>query len=95
MENGKLELNEDSNRFELEVDGTTAFIDYKLRDDVMSLIHTEVPKELERKGVGSKIVHMALTYIKEHNYKVAPLCSFVASYVVKHPEWKSILAPGA
>ena len=95
MENGKLELNEDSKRFELKVDGTTVFIDYKLRNDVMYLIHTEVPKEHEGKGLGSKIVNMALNYIKEHNYKVAPLCSFVAAYVVKHPEWKPILVPGA
>ena len=60
----------------------------------MYLTHTEVPKALEGKGVGKSIVEKSLNYIKDHDYKLAPLCPFVAAYVKRHPEWQSILARG-
>ncbi|HLA55849.1 MAG TPA: GNAT family N-acetyltransferase [Flavobacterium sp.] len=88
-------INEDKKRFELEVDGHTAFIEYIInKDKTIFLTHTEVPHALEGKGVGSRIVEKTLNYVKEHNYPLAPLCPFVAKYITKHPEWKSILADG-
>jgi predicted GNAT family acetyltransferase len=87
-------INEEKKRFELEIDGHTAFIEYIVRGNMMMLIHTEVPHALEGKGIGNKIVQKTLNYIKEHNHTLAPLCPFVAKYITKHPEWKSILAEG-
>jgi uncharacterized protein len=90
-----LVLNEAKKRFELEVEGKTAFIEYILtNDNSMFLTHTEVPAALEGKGVGSAIVSKTLEYIKEKGYTLAPLCPFVAAYVKRHPDWKSILAKG-
>ncbi|MES2780459.1 MAG: GNAT family N-acetyltransferase [Bacteroidota bacterium] len=95
MDNNELILNTEKKRFELHVDGHIAFIEYILsKENTMYLTHTEVPKSLEGKGVGSKIVSMALNYIKDKNYTLAPLCPFVAKYLVKHPEWKVLLANG-
>ncbi|MGK4566167.1 GNAT family N-acetyltransferase [Flavobacterium sp. 3HN19-14] len=88
-------INKEKNRFELSVDGHIAFIEYILaKGDIMFLTHTEVPEALGGKGVGSEIVEKALNYIKDHNYTLAPLCPFVAKYLTKHTDWKSILAPG-
>lgn len=91
----ELHNNTDRKRFELEIDGHIAYIEY-LRDNqnTMYLSHTEVPRALEGKGVGSKIVALALDYLKEYEYRLAPLCPFVAKYLTKHPEWQSILAKG-
>jgi predicted GNAT family acetyltransferase len=90
-----LVLNEEKKRFELEFEGKTAFIEYILtNENIMFLTHTEVPIELEGKGVGSAIVSKTLEYIKEKGYTLAPLCPFVAIYVKRHPDWKSILANG-
>lgn len=95
MNDHELILNEVKKRFEMEVDGHIAFIEYILtNDNVMFLTHTEVPKSLGGKGIGSMIVQKTLNYIKEHNYTLAPLCPFVAKYLVKNPEWQSILAKG-
>jgi len=95
MDDYKFTLNEDKKRFEMEVEGHIAFIEYILSNDkVMFLTHTEVPKSLGGEGIGSSIVEKALSYIKEHNYTLAPLCPFVAKYLVKNPEWQSILAKG-
>ncbi|AWI25388.1 GNAT family N-acetyltransferase [Flavobacterium pallidum] len=88
-------LNEEKKRFELKAEGHTAFIEYILtNDNTMFLTHTEVPTALEGKGVGSRIVEKALQYIADHDYKLAPLCPFVAKYLTRHTDWKSLLAPG-
>ena len=60
----------------------------------MFLTHTEVPTALEGKGVGGSIVAKALNYIQKNGHTLAPLCPFVASYLRKHPEWKTLLAKG-
>ncbi|WPU98585.1 GNAT family N-acetyltransferase [Mucilaginibacter sp. cycad4] len=84
--------NEAIHNFELIVEGHRAFIDYKKKDDKIYLIHTEVPVELEGKGVASAIVEKAFNYIEENNLKLVPLCVYVASYLKRHPEWARILA---
>jgi len=95
MNTGELILNEDKHRFELPVEGHTAYVEYILtKDDIMFLTHTEVPQALEGKGIGKNIVQQTLNYIKEKEYTLAPLCPFVASYIKRNPEWKSILAKG-
>ncbi len=95
MLESKLVLNEDKKRFEYKVNGAIAFIEFILsNENIMFLTHTEVPVELEGKGVGSAIVSKTLEYIKEKGYTLAPLCPFVAAYVKRHPDWKTILAKG-
>jgi predicted GNAT family acetyltransferase len=94
MENENLKINKDRKRFELEVEGQTALINFTQIDDVISLTHTEVPESLQGKGVGNKIVSATLSYIKENNLKVAPLCSFVEAYISRHPEWDPIVTNG-
>jgi predicted GNAT family acetyltransferase len=94
-EEEKLRINLKSNRLELEIAGSTAFIEYKLSGHTIFLIHTEVPKELEGKGVGGAIVQKTLQYAKDNNYKIVPLCPFVRSYLERHKEWNDIVAPDA
>jgi uncharacterized protein len=48
--------NHDTHNFELFVEGHRAFIDYQQKGDKVFLIHTEVPVELEGKGVAEAIV---------------------------------------
>jgi predicted GNAT family acetyltransferase len=91
----KLRINTESNRLELEIGGSTAFIEYKLSGDTLFLIHTEVPGELEGKGVGGAIVQKSLQYAKDNGYKIVPICPFVRSYLERHKEWNEIVAPDA
>ncbi|MCG2610830.1 N-acetyltransferase [Flavobacterium sp. SM15] len=88
-------LNEEKRRFEFEVENSIAYIEFiKNNDGIVFLTHTEVPVELEGKGVGSEMVSRTLNWIKEHGYTLAPLCPFVAAYLKRHSEWADILAPG-
>lgn len=86
---------EEGKQFRLQVEEAMAYIDFILnKHGTIFLTHTEVPKALEGKGIGKKIVEDALHYIEEAGWKLAPLCPFVAAYLKKHPEYSRILAPG-
>jgi len=82
----------DNHAFEIFVEGHRAFIDYKLHNDKMFLIHTEVPVELEGQGVAPALVEKVFKYLEEHNLKAVPYCAFIKSWLKCHPEWERIAA---
>jgi len=86
--------NDSSHRFELTVEGHTAFIDFKQKDDIVKLIHTESPEELAGRGVATALIEKTLAYLEEHHLALVPLCPLVFTYIKRHPEWKRIVDPG-
>ena len=90
----KIKENTEKKRFEVEVENKIALIEYIRAEDKMYLTHTEVPTELEGKGIASSMAKQVLQHIKDENLKLVPLCPFIASYIKRHPEWKEILAKG-
>lgn len=83
--------NEQKHRFEGEYEGNTAFIDYKLQGDIYDLTHTEVPKEIEGRGVGTQLVKATLENIKEKGKSVKPTCPFIAHFIEENQEYKSLV----
>jgi len=84
--------NQPIHNFELIVDGSRAFIDYKLKGDKIYLIHTEVPAAMEGMGVAAALVEKTFNYIEEHHLKIVPLCVYIIAYLKRHPEWNRLLA---
>lgn len=84
--------NEAGNRYELDVDGVTAFITYRKSPGAITLVHTEVPPELGGRGVGSKLGRAALDAVRAEKRKLSVECDFVRNYIGKHPEYKDLLA---
>lgn len=78
-------------RFETTIDGHTGYISYQLQDNALVYDHTIVPKALGGRGVGSVLVKYALDYAQDHDKKVVPQCSFVASYINKHTEYQNLV----
>ncbi|MBB5711087.1 GNAT family N-acetyltransferase [Sphingomonas xinjiangensis] len=79
-------------RFELEVDGHTAFAAYERENNVLVFTHTVVPAALRGQGVGSRLIEGALRQVRAAGGKVRPVCSFVAGYLAQHPEWQDLRA---
>ncbi len=59
---------------------------YRRRDDVIALDHTEVDEDFEGEGVGSALVRRALDDARDAGLGVLPFCSFVRSYLERHPD---------
>jgi len=87
LENLPLVKNDEASRFELTVDGYTAIIDYKERNKVIFLIHTESPAKLAGRGVATALIEKTLVFLAENAYTIVPLCPMVVAYIKKHPEY--------
>jgi len=79
-------------RFEATVDGHLCVADYRLRDGVMWMTHTEVPRAVEGRGIAAEIVRAALAWAEAQGHPVRPACAYVASYMRRHPETAKLLA---
>lgn len=78
-------------RFELERDGEVAYLEYSLTDNVLELIHTEVPDKLRGLGLASSLAETALQWAREHHVKVDVVCPLVLDYIAKHPEYSDLV----
>src|SRR5215831_18724460 len=88
---GQVRDNAAQKRFELETDGHTAYLYYRLEPGTITLVHTEVPEALGGRGVGSTLVRGALEAIRRKGLKVVAECPFVAGWMGKHPEFNDLL----
>jgi predicted GNAT family acetyltransferase len=74
------------NRFEISVNGETAFLLYSRTDDALTLIHTEVPTALRGLHLGERLVEAALQSARSVGLRIIAVCPFVKAYMRKHPE---------
>jgi predicted GNAT family acetyltransferase len=79
-------------RFELQLDGAVAVLDYTRRGQVLALNHAGVPPAFEGRGVGSRLVAGALALIRSRGERLVPRCSFVVAYLQRHPEYEDLRA---
>jgi predicted GNAT family acetyltransferase len=89
---GKVHDNPVRHRFELDIDGVTAFAEYKREPGKITFIHTVVPEQLGGRGVGTALVVGALAQVRASGEKVIPQCPFFHAYMKKHPETQDLLA---
>jgi predicted GNAT family acetyltransferase len=76
--------NTERRRFEMPVEGLTAFVAYRRANGVVYLDHAEVPPELEGRGIGGRLVRATLDAVRAEGAKVVPRCSFVAAWLRRH-----------
>lgn len=81
-------------RFETNLDGKIAFAKYLLAGEKIIIEHTEVPVELEGRGIAGRIVRTALEYARAQKLKVMPLCPFTAGFIHRHPEYQDLVLEG-
>lgn len=77
----------DRSRYELRSgDQLLGFIDYRLSEHAIVLVHTEVPEAFSGQGHAARLAEGALADARERGLRVVPSCPYVASYIEKHPE---------
>jgi uncharacterized protein len=80
-------------RFEMPVDGQTAFATYAMANGWIVLLHTEVPQALAGRGVGTALIHAVLEEARIRRVGVVPQCEFAADYIHRHPEFSDLVTP--
>jgi uncharacterized protein len=83
--------NEQRQEFQITVDGETAFLEYRLHDGMVVLMHTEVPDKIGGKGIATALAAYGFEYAKTKGWPVKIYCPFVLTYAKRHPELNSQL----
>ncbi len=77
--------------FKTEVEGRTAFAQYRILNGSLDIIHTIVPRPLEGKGIAAALVTAAYNYALENGLKPKATCSFAVRWLQRHPELNDIV----
>ena len=93
MKKYELKNNKALGRYEFDLDGATAVVDYEeCGPGCIAVTHTGVPDRFCGQGIASQLTVAVLEDLKRQGLKVVPLCRFMARYILRHPEWKQMVA---
>lgn len=84
--------NHAASRFEAQVQGQAAVCTYHRVGHVLHLTHTEVPRAAQGGGIAAALVQATLDWARSEGLRVRPACSYVASYMRRHPQTQDLLA---
>jgi uncharacterized protein len=86
----KIVDNKDRQRFEVLIEGEYAYIDYRWHEGELVIMHTFLPEAMRGMGIADKLAHHVLEYVKTSNLHARVYCSFVRTYIIRHPEYLSL-----
>jgi predicted GNAT family acetyltransferase len=72
-------------RFELTVEGHTAFLAYEQTNDTFTILHTEVPTPLRGRHFGERLVDFAMDFARREGLRTSIVCPFARAYLRRHP----------
>ncbi|WP_142527769.1 GNAT family N-acetyltransferase [Pedobacter westerhofensis] len=58
----------------------------EIRDGDMTVFHTEVDPEQEGKGYAAQLLEAMTSYVRAHDLKVVPMCTYVHVQFDRHAE---------
>jgi predicted GNAT family acetyltransferase len=83
--------NPEAGRFEVKKNGHLAVLEYQQSDGTIIFTEASVPEVLGGQGIGSRLAVAGLDYARSQSLAVVPLCSFMASFIQKHPEYQDLV----
>jgi|GEM_PF-29395 predicted GNAT family acetyltransferase len=81
METYTIHDNAAGNRFEMPVEGGTAYITYRVFDGVLTLFYIFVPPESRGRKLSAKLIDYALAYAEEQGLTLDVRCPYMAGYI--------------
>lgn len=70
--------------FKTNVDGRTAFVQYRLMNGSLDIIHTLVPRPLEGRGIASALVNAAYDFALTNNLTPKATCLYAVRWLERH-----------
>ena len=86
--------NERASRFEAHIPEGLCRADYRRVGRALHMVHTEVPPQARGRGEAGRVVEAALDYAQANGLTVTPMCPYVRTYFLRHPERQGLLSPG-
>lgn len=71
--------------FATKIEGYTAYVEYRLMDGSLDILHTIVPPPLEGRGIAAALVKKAYEYASEQGLKPKATCSYAVKWLERHP----------
>lgn len=71
----------DRSRFVATVDGRDSIVRYQIDGAVMQVLSTNVPPELEGRGIAAALTRAALAYADANALRVDPVCSYTGAFL--------------
>jgi predicted GNAT family acetyltransferase len=85
--------NHELSRWELlDGDEVVSYADYRLRDDVVVITHTETHPSRRGDGLAERLVRAALDGIRSAGRRVEPRCWFVAEFLAANDDYRDLRA---
>ncbi len=64
---------------------------YRLRETMISFLHTEVAAEFRGRGIAARLIEAALQDAEARGLEVLPFCPFVRRYIEEHPAFLKLV----
>lgn len=74
-----------ASRFEITIDGMTAYLEYERQLGRIRLIHTEVPPKLQGRALANRLAKHALDAARSDRLTIIAECPVVQAYLRKNP----------
>ncbi|MDG4667380.1 GNAT family N-acetyltransferase [Mycobacterium sp. 236(2023)] len=88
------EVTAEADRFSITVDGQKAgFTEFIDHSGQRIFPHTEIDDNFGGRGLGTILVREALEATRAAGLRIVAVCSMVAGYIDKHPEFNDIVDP--
>ncbi len=66
---------------------------YRAEPGRVVFVHTEVDPGLQGQGIAQVLARVALDQVRASGRQVVPQCSFIASFIGRHPAYADLVAP--
>ena len=84
--------NPEASRYEMHVHGELAgLVDYRLRGEVISLVHTEIEPPFRSAHLATHLARFSLDDARKRGVAVLPFCPYVNSWIRKHPDYADLV----
>lgn len=78
-------------RFDAEVEGHAAHLEYRLQGHVLAITHTGVPAAIGGRGIAAKLVQAAVDFAQAQGLKIDPRCAYAEAWMRRHPEYAGLM----
>lgn len=83
--------NTSESRYELVEDGYTAYADYRMNGNLISINYVFAPPELRGSGAAGRLMEGIMADVKAQGLKARPICGYAASWLKRHSELNEFL----